>query len=193
MFKYSFTSGILGISLVGLFTWLLLEKYISQVTYGLLLPPLALVCITILVLPRLSQLDLKNLRLVLSDIKRVKEEVKEVKEGIEEMYGGIENLRKAPLVLDDAKMRQLGLSGGIATASATMRFPVGCIKRERERLAKIFVREKTPEKIAEAILDTSLDDKVFKWNGPEATLDAEPKSVKERELEKTIQENAEQD
>jgi hypothetical protein len=177
-------SGILGIVCVSLFTTLLVLGRISEITYLVLLVSFALVCIVLLVLPRLKELDLKNLRLTLAEIKQVKADVQEVREDIAEMYGGIDNLRKQPLVLDDAKMKELGLQGGLPTASAAMRYPTGCIKRERERLARIFVNEKTPEKIAEAILDNSLDDKVFKWNGPETPLDAKPKSVEQREQEK---------
>ena len=168
-----------------LFTVLLFYGRISEFTYAWLLSLVALVCVSILLLNRLKILDLKELRLTLNEIKQVKED-------IAEMYGGIANLRKQPLVLDDTKMKELGLKtgnpGALVTASlatALMRYIVGCFKRERERLAKIFINEKTPEKTATAILDNSLDDKVFKWNGPEASLDAEPKSAEEREELKT--------
>ena len=180
-------SGILSIMCVTLFTILLVLGIISEIIYASLLGVFALVCIALLVLPRLQELDLKNLRLTLHEIRQVKAEVQEVKEGIAEMYGGIENLRKQPLVLDKTKMEQLGLDhggGSIALAGAVMRYSAGCIKRERERLARIFITEKTPERIAEAILDNSFDDKVFKWNGPEAPLDAEPKSAEEPKEEK---------
>lgn len=175
-------SVILAVVCVCLFTVLLLLGRISEYTFAWLLGLFALVCIVLLVLPRLREIDLKNLRLTLDEIRQVKAEVQETKEDIAEMYGGIENLRKQPLVLDGDKMKELGLEGGHLTkSSAVMRYPTGCIKRERERLARIFINEKTPEKIAEAILDNSLDDKVFKWNGPETSLDTEPKSVEERE------------
>ncbi|MFC1782333.1 hypothetical protein ACFL02_01955 [Planctomycetota bacterium] len=171
--------GLIGICL---FTILLVKQYIGEAIYGWLLCVLALVCIVILVFPRLQELDLKNLKLTLNKIKQIKSE-------IEEIYGGIDNLKKEPLILDDDKMKELGLKGGFAVSSAVMRYPAGCIKRERERLARIFVTEKSPEKIAEAILDNSLDDKVFKWNGPETPLDAEPKSVDQR-LEEKQEENS---
>jgi hypothetical protein len=84
-------------------------------------------------------------------------------------------------VFDRPKMQELGLAGGhIAFSDAVMRYTTGCMKRERERLARIFIVEKPPAKLAEAILDASLNDKVFKWNGPEAPLDAPPKSHAER-------------
>jgi len=184
-------SGILAVVCVCLFTTLLVSGVVSEVIYASLLGVFALVCIVLLVLPRLQELDLKNLRLTLREIRQVKAEVQEVKEDIAEMYGGIDNLRKQPLVLDKTKMEQLGLKipEGVhpltaSSMSAVMRYPAGCIKRERERLARIFVTEKNPEKVAEAILDNSLDDKVFKWSGPETPLDAEPKSPKERAKEK---------
>lgn len=179
------TAASLGIGCVVLFTTLLLVNRISEITYASLLVSFTLICIVILVLPRLKELDLKNLRLTLEEIKQVKTEVEGVKEDIAEMYGGIENLRRRPLVLDDAKMKELGLAGeSLPKASAVMRYLAGCIKRERERLAKIFIKEKTPEKIAQAILDGSLDEKVFKWNGPETTLDVQPKSVDQRDSQK---------
>jgi len=178
-------AAVLGGVSVTLFTVLLTTKSISEVTYLTLLLSTALVCVVLLVLPRLKELDIKNLRLTLDEIRTVKAEVETVKEDLAEMYGGIERLRKQPYNLDDAKMKELGLSGGhLTTASAVMMYPAGCIKRERERLARIFVNEKTPERIAQAILDGSFDDNVFKWNGPSVPLDAAPKSVEEREREK---------
>jgi len=58
------------------------------------------------------------------------------------------------------------------------------MKRERERLARIFVQEKQPQKIAEAILDNSLDDGVFKWSGPESSLDKPPHPIAEEQKDK---------
>jgi hypothetical protein len=181
-------AAVLALVCLVLFTWLLLARHIGEATYVVLLVAFSLVCIAISALPRLRELDLKSLRLTLDEIRQVKADVEQTKEEIAEMYGGIENLKKQPLVLDDAKMKALGLDGGnLAVVSAVMQYPAGCIKRERERLAAIFVTEKKPEKIAEAILDNSLDDKVFKWNGPETPLDANPKSVEERSAEKDAQ------
>lgn len=159
---------------VALFTRLLASGYISSGEYVLLITVFALVSVAVAVLHRLSELDLRNFRVVLNQMKETKAE-------IEEMYGGIENLKKAPLVLDNDKMRELGLGiapeGGpprleFANPSAVMRYPVGCMKRERERLASIFITEKTPQQVATAILDNSLDDNVFRWKGPEAPLHA---------------------
>ena len=60
--------GLLGLSL---FTILLVAHRISDVIYLGLLATLALVCIVILCLPRLKELDLKNLRMTLSGLKQV--------------------------------------------------------------------------------------------------------------------------
>ena len=185
MKTHAIASGVVGLLCLALFTALLLGGTISEITYASVLIPLALLCIAIPVLPRLKELDLKNLRLVLSEIKQVTARAEQVKDEIVEMYGGIEDLQRQPMVLDRDKMKELGLDGGhLATSSAVIRFTAGCIKRERERLAKVFVAEKSPERLAQAILDNSLDDKVFKWNGPETPLDADPTSIEQREAEK---------
>ncbi|MGA2796637.1 MAG: hypothetical protein ABSE63_03550 [Thermoguttaceae bacterium] len=177
----SIASCLLGLIGVSLFTILLVYEKISQVTYLSLIIPLALVCVVLLCLPRLQELDLKNLRIILHEIRQAKSELETVKADIVEMYGGIDNLRKAPLILDKAKMEEFGLDGGhIASDDVFMRYIVGCFKRERERLAKIFVSPKSADKIAEAIVDNSLDGNVFKWNGPETPLDIPPLSVADR-------------
>ena len=176
MKKESCIAAVVGFLGVSLFTVLLTRHEISGAVYVALMVPLFLVCICLLCLPRLLELDLKNLRLTLGEIRQVKAE-------IAEMYGGIENLRKEPLVLDEAKMRELGLPpGALTTASGAMRYTAGCIKRERERLARIFVNQKVPEGIAEAIMDNSMDEKVFKWNGPESLLGAEPVAAEKRQM-----------
>lgn len=181
----SIISSIVGLAGVSLFTVLLVMGRLSEAGYVGLMIPLALVCIVLLCLPRLRELDLKNLKVTLDELRQVKSEIEEVKAGIAEIYGGIENLRRQPMVLDDAKMKELGLEGGhIAAVSAVMRYTAGCFKRERERLARVFVSPKDPEKTAEAILDSTLDERVFKWNGPEVPLDSPPKSVEERKREK---------
>ncbi len=167
---------LVGVGGIVLFTALLAEAKIGEASYVILLGMLFLICLAISVLTRLRELDLRSLKLTLDRIEAVKA-------GIEELYGGIDHLRKAPLVLDKLRIENLGLrSGHIATGDAGMRYTVGCIKRERERLARVFVNAKMPERIAEAILDGRMDDKVFKWNGPEVSLDQPPTSVEERQL-----------
>ncbi len=89
------------------------------------------------------------------------------------------------MVLDDEKIEDLGLkTGAVILGKASMRYLVGCMKRERERLARVFITGNGPDKLAEGILDSSMDDLVFKWNGPEAALDRLPKSVSQKLLEK---------
>ena len=177
----SIIAAITGLSGTVLFTWLLSQGTISELTYITGLGGTAIVSLVIHGFSRLKVLDLKNLKITLNEIKQAQQELENTKSEIVEMYGGIENLQREPLVLDNTKMEELGMSGGLARTSAAMRYPAGCIKRERERLARIFVNVKTPEEIAKAIVDNSLDDKVFKWNGPETPLDEPPKSVQQRE------------
>jgi hypothetical protein len=181
-------AAICGVAGIAFFTLLLKHGLIGETSYVALAVACAVAAMGIYGFPRLAELDLKNLRLTLREVKeatseaiRATEELEKVKEEVAGMYGGIEHIRKAPFVLDEQKRMELGLSGGftIPGTAATMRYPAGCIKRERERLARIFINidQKTPQQLAEAILDGSLDDHVFKWNGPECGLDVPPKSV----------------
>ena len=177
----SIIATIIALSGTLLFTWLLSQETINEYTYIAGLGGTAIVSLVIHGFSRLRELDLRNLKITLNEIKQVQQKIEITRSEIVEMYGGIENLERKPLVLDSSKMEELGLSGGgFPTASAAMRYPAGCIKRERERLARIFVNVKTPEEMAKAIVDDSLDDKVFKWNGPETSLDEPPKSVQQR-------------
>jgi hypothetical protein len=82
-----------------------------------------------------------------------------------------------PMDLNNARIRALGLKpGALALADASMRYAVGVVQRERERLARIFQNNGMSE-IATSILDTSQDDNVFKWAGPETSLDVPPKPL----------------
>jgi hypothetical protein len=170
MNKHSISSIIICIFGTILFTALLSLKLLTPVVYGSLMVSLALVCVAIVCLPRLSELDLKNLRITLAELKKVKAE-------IEVMYGGIENIRSTKYVLDERRIENLGLKynknaiPNSSIAPAMMRYIVGCIKRERERLARVFINPKEGEKLAEAILDGTYDDGVFTWAGPESKLD----------------------
>lgn len=75
---------------------------------------------------------------------------------------------------DKDKMAQLGVSSGsLITAGGAMRYVAGCVQRERERLARILVRHGF-DAIAADVLDTSMDDHVFKFRGPEHDLDEPP-------------------
>ena len=83
--------------------------------------------------------------------------------------------------LDGDKQNQLGLKGGsVLNASSVMRYTAGVVSRERERLARVFESHGMQE-VSQAVRDTSLDDNVFKWNGPEQDLDVPPKSVEQCE------------
>ena len=171
---------IIAVLGIVLFTALLVKGAIGQTTFAILIVALSFVCLALHGFSRIRELDLKNLKITLDKIEKVKAE-------IDEVYSGIQHLKRDPFVLDEKKMSELGLKpGAFPTASAAMRYPAGCIKRERERLARIFVKERSPQKIAEAILDPSLDELVFKWNGPEISLDIPTKSVEKR---KKAQEN----
>lgn len=78
------------------------------------------------------------------------------------------------MTLDTDRMAQLGVSGGsLITAGGAMRYVAGCIQRERERLARILIRHGL-EGVAADVLDTSADDNVFKFRGPEHDLDEPP-------------------
>ena len=168
---------IVGLLNTVLFTALLCLGHIGVVAFVTLLGALGLFCLALHGFSRLRELDLKKLKITLDQIEQVKSE-------IEEMYGGIDHIRRSTYTMPPDKLSELGRGGGLSSPGANMRYTTAVILRERERLARIFIKEKTPEKIAEAILDGTLNDKVFKWVGPETPLDAPPKSAKEREDEK---------
>ena len=174
----SIIAGIVGILCTVLFTVLLCLGHIGSTAFVMLLVALGLLCLALHGFSRLRELDLKQLKITLDRIEQVKSE-------IEEMYGGIDHIRRSTYALPSEKLSELGRAHrGVSAPGANMRYTTGVILRERERLARIFVKEKPPEKIAEAILDGSFNDKVFKWAGPETPLDAPPKSVEEREDKK---------
>jgi len=157
-------AGVIGTILLILFTVLLVTKQINELTYSAVIVGSMLVSITIAVLPRLSELDLKNLRLVLAEIKKTKTE-------IEELYGGIENIKRIRTTSVNHTALGLNATPGQLTGHMGQRYVMGCMKRERERLAKIFVAERPPEKLAEAILDITFDQKVFLFTGPGFSID----------------------
>ena len=113
-----------------------------------------------------------------------------VKGQISEFYSEIKHLKQGKWVMDEEKMKELGMSPGhLSRSDAAVRYAAGCVKRERERLAQIFAGSKTTDKVAAAIMDDSLDDKVFKWNGPETPLDVSP--VSHEDIEKRKKHNGE--
>jgi hypothetical protein len=168
-------AGVVAFLGVVLFTILLCLGHIGATAFVTLMLALGLFCLALHGFSRLRELDLKQLKITLDRIEQVKSE-------IEEMYGGIDHIRRSTYAMSPEKLSALG-SGGILS-DLSMPYIAGVILRERERLAKIFIKEKTPEKIAEAILDGSFNDKVFKWAGPGTPLDVPPKSVQERKNEK---------
>ncbi len=87
--------------------------------------------------------------------------------------------------LDKRKQLELGLDGGEAALTATvMKYTVGVVLRERERLARGF-EQNGMGKVAAAIRDSILDDHVFKWNGPEQGLNVPPRPFPRQTSDKT--------
>lgn len=83
--------------------------------------------------------------------------------------------------LDKRKLAELGLEGREpATTAAVARYTAGVVKRERERLARIFDRHGMDE-IAAAIRSDEEDALVFKWMGPEEGLDEPPVPLEHKE------------
>ena len=70
MKNHNIWAGVVAMVLLSLFTVFQVTKQISELTYAGVIVGSMLVSVTIAVLPRLSELDLKNLRLVLAEIKK---------------------------------------------------------------------------------------------------------------------------
>jgi hypothetical protein len=162
---------VVAVAGTALFTTLLITHLIGPVSYVVLMSVVILTSWVCVLHPRLKKLDLKNLTLTLDRIEKVTARA-------ERMYGSIDNLQRVPLVLGYDKMMELGVNASCFSTNpgAIMRHVAGSIKRERERLARIFVAHGKPE-VAEAILDASFDERVFKWYGPEIGLDVEPQPL----------------
>lgn len=175
-----------GAGAVVLFTALLFFGRLGEIAYTSLLTVSALASLSIAFNQRLKVLDLRNLKVVLRRIDQAKEDVKQLKKEVEEMYGNIDHLKNPQaLKIDGEKADELGLDGdGFLIASGAMRYVSGCITRERQRLAQIFIHEKTPEQLSTSIMDGSLDDRVFQWAPPERTIDMAPKPGKEYRRER---------
>ena len=97
--------------------------------------------------------------------------------------GGIEGVKRDRKSFDYQKLPG---AGSIAMSGAMRNYISGCITRERERLAKIFIVEKSPERLAEAILDSRYDIQVFRWSGMGVSIDdpiPDDKLAKEPKLE----------
>jgi len=159
----------IGGSCTILFVTLLVANKIGPGVFATLIGFTMLVSIAIAVISRLQEFNLREMKLILEKIEKTKAEV-------EQMYGGIEHLKFDRVKPDEAYYNNLGLfaSGGFIHCGSVVNFVMGCMKRERERIAKIFINDKSPEQVAAAIVDGSLDKKVFKWVGPGASLDDPP-------------------
>jgi hypothetical protein len=155
-------------------TSLLAKNLIGVAPFAVLAPTVWVIALIVYLAERLREFSLKDLSVKLDEVRQVKAEA-------EELYSKIDHLQQSTMTLDDERMAALGTAGGArASINAAMRYPVGCMKRARERLARIFAEPRSPEKIALAIRDDSYDDLVFKFNGPETPLDAPPVSLAER-------------
>jgi hypothetical protein len=171
---------VVGGGCVTLFTGLLIARLISPSHYIILVGIAVASGIVIAALPRVQELTFKldELKLTLAQAEKTKAE-------LVQMYGGIEHLKHAPLVLDNNKIAGLGLNPSYTPSdTGPMRHTIGCITRERQRVARILVSEKSQAQIAEAILDGSLDDQVFRWDGPDVPLDAPVKPAEQRRRER---------
>src|SRR2546421_5201060 len=146
----AFLVGLLG---TGLFTGLLIAHLISAEVYSRMMIGVFVRCIVIITISRLLEFDFQGFKVKL-------QEAREIKAELENLYADISHLKQSPLTLDDAMARELGGGGGMPRGADVMRYVSGCMRRERERLARIFIADRPPEKIGEAILDGSLDDKV---------------------------------
>jgi hypothetical protein len=166
-------------------TALLASGLIQPRHFCLLAPIVGLIAVAIYLAERLREFSLKDLSVKLDEIKQVRAEAVE-------LYSKIEHLQQSTMKMDREVMEALGLGGGkLVTGSAVMRFTSGCIKRERERLARIFAEARAPATIAQAILDGRYDELVFKFNGPEVPLESPPVSVDERAARAAAKEGTE--
>ncbi len=140
----------------------------------------ALASLAIAFNPRLQVLDLGKLKVVLREIDKAKEDVEQLKKEVAEMYGNIDHLKNH----DSKTCPPMPKFNSIATVTATMNYVEGCVTRERERLARIFVMERAPDELSKAIMDGSLDNRVFQWAPAARTLDMPPRSFEELRRER---------
>jgi hypothetical protein len=170
---------------IALSTTLLATHLLGETAFVAVMTVAVLSALAVFLSPRLVELNLKEMKLVLDRIERVKAE-------IDAMYGGIENLKREPMKNDEEWHSRLGVAGGGLVHDVTvMNYVSGCMKRERERLAQIFILGNPPEKIAAALVDHTKDDLVFKWEPGEIPLDRPPRSVEDRRKAQAIKEAAE--
>jgi hypothetical protein len=175
--------GILGVTLS---TTLLATHLLSEATFAAVLTVMVLSALAVYLSPRLIELNLKEMKLVLDRIEKVKAE-------IDAMYGGIDSLKREPMKIDKEWHSRLGGEAGVVHAVTVMNYVSGCIKRERERLAQIFILGNPPEKIAAGLVDHTKDDLVFKWEPGGVPLDRPPRSVEDRRKAEAIKNAAKVD
>ena len=158
---------------IALAVTLLSVHLVSEATFLIVLTIAALSALAIYLSPRLLEFNLKEMKLVLDRIERVKAD-------IDAMYGETENLKRPTMKNDNEWHERMGAGGGLVMVGAVMNYVSGCIKRERERLAQVFILGNSPEKTATALVDHTKDDLVFKWEPGSVSLDKPPRSVEDR-------------
>lgn len=167
-------------------TVLLAASLVGETTFIVIMSLTTFSSLAVYLSPRLLEVNVKEMRLVLAQLEKVKAE-------IDAMYGGIEKLKREPLKTDSEWHNRLGAGGGLVSSGAVMNYVSGCMKRERERLAQIFILGNTPEKTAAALVDHTKDDLVFKWEPGSVSLDVGPRSTEDRRKAKAAREASRQE
>lgn len=75
---------------------------------------------------------------------------------------------------DAAIKKTLGELRGMPTSGALVRYVAGCMKRERERVARILETTQDPKEVARLLRDDSWDHEIFKLAGPLQQLPEKP-------------------
>ena len=158
-------------------TTLLVKGQVGEPSFLVLIALASICALAVFLSPRLRILNLKEMKLVLERIEKVKAD-------IDAMYGAIDGLKRAPMITDAEWQSRLGGGAFLITGGTVMNYVSGCMKRERERLAQVFILGNSPEKTAAAIVDHTKDDLVFKWEPGGVPLDQPPRSRAERQKAK---------
>lgn len=74
------------------------------------------------------------------------------------------------MALDRESLQKAGHIG-MVEVTGVIRFVAGCMKRERERVARILRDDGFDTNVIDAVLSNTDDEKVFRWAGPETKLD----------------------
>jgi hypothetical protein len=187
----TFAAIAIGVSGTALVVTLLAVGLINQVIFAATWALPVFAGILVYVSPRLQRADFRRLTVVLRRVEEATKRAEAVESRLSTIYGDTSNLAHTPFS-PVGKYEELGVGEGrrIMTGQSAVNYVTGCMTRERARLARVFVEQKTPEKLAEAILDASLDMRVFQWAGPGATLDTVPKTATQRRVEEAAAEKA---